>query len=81
MQTRYKKSRKRGQYTKKIIDDYCVIDLETTGLSWADDKIIEIGILKIRNQQIIDKYSQLINPEREVSPFITKLTGITNASP
>ena len=55
MQTRYKKSRKRGQYTKKIIDDYCVIDLETTGLSWADDKIIEIGILKIRNQQIIDK--------------------------
>ena len=78
MQTRYKKSRKRGQYTKKIIDDYCVIDLETTGLSWADDKIIEIGILKIRNQQIIDKYSQLINPEREVSPFITKLTGITN---
>ena len=73
MKQKYRKQKKRGKYTKKIIEDYCVIDLETTGLSWADDKIIEVGILKIR-----DKYSQLINPEREVSPFITKLTGITN---
>lgn len=78
MKQKYRKQKKRGKYTKKIIEDYCVIDLETTGLSWADDKIIEVGILKIRNQQIRDKYSQLINPEREVSPFITKLTGITN---
>lgn len=78
MQTRYRYARKRGKYTKKIIDDYCVIDLETTGLSWFDDTIIEVGILKIRNQQIIDKYSQLVNPKRQVSPFITRLTGITN---
>ena len=55
MKQKYRKQKKRGKYTKKIIDDYCVIDLETTGLSWADDKIIEVGILKIRNQQIIDK--------------------------
>lgn len=38
---------KRGYYVKKIIDDYCVIDIETTGLSWQKDKIIEIGILKV----------------------------------
>ena len=38
---------KRGYYVKKIIDDYCVIDIETTGLTWQKDKIIEIGILKV----------------------------------
>ncbi|MEG0366981.1 MAG: exonuclease domain-containing protein [Coprobacillus sp.] len=69
---------KRGQYTKKVIQDYCVLDLETTGLSPQDDMIIEVGILKIRNGEIVDKYVQLINPQREISYFITKLTGITN---
>lgn len=71
-------TRKRGTYTKKIIDDYCVIDLETTGLSWSKDKIIEIGILKVRNKHVVDRYSQLLNPHCMIDPFITQLTGITN---
>lgn len=74
----YKKPRKRGKYVKKIVQDYCVLDLETTGLSWQDDKIIEIGIVKVRNQKIVDKYSQLINPQRKINSFITQLTGISN---
>lgn len=69
---------KRGHYIKKLIDDYCVLDIETTGLSWRQDKIIEIGLLKIRNKQIIDRYSQLINPQQHISSFITQLTGIDN---
>ena len=69
---------KRGYYVKKIIDDYCVIDIETTGLSWQKDKIIEIGILKVRNKEIIERYCQLINPQQNISPFITQLTGIDN---
>ena len=43
--------KKRGKYTKKFINHYCVLDLETTGLSWKEDQIIEIGILKIRNNK------------------------------
>jgi len=74
----YKKSRKRGIYVKKLSTDYCVLDLETTGLSWQDDEIIEIGIVKVRNNQIVDKYSQLIHPQCQISSFITQLTGITN---
>lgn len=70
--------RKRGNYTKKIIHDYCVLDLETTGLSPQNDMIIEVGILKVRGGQVIDKYAQLINPEKEISYFITRLTGINN---
>lgn len=35
-------------YTKEIVDNYCVLDIETTGLSSYYDEIIEIGILKGR---------------------------------
>ena len=65
-------------YTKKIIDDYCVLDTETTGLSSYYDEVIEIGILKVQGNIIVDQYSQLIQPLNEIDPFITSLTGITN---
>ncbi len=65
-------------YTKQIIDDYCVLDTETTGLSAYYDEVIEIGILRVRGNKIVDKYSQLIHPEYEIGSFITALTGITN---
>lgn len=65
-------------YIKRIIDDYSVLDTETTGLSAYYDEIIEIGILKIRNNEIVDRYSQLIKPESPIDSFITSLTGITN---
>ena len=65
-------------YTKQIINDYCVLDTETTGLSSYYNEIIEIGILKVRDNKIVDRYSQLIKPDYEIDPFITSLTGITN---
>lgn len=65
-------------YTKKIIDDYCVLDTETTGLSAYYNEVIEIGILRVRGGAVVDKYSQLIHPEYPIDGFITALTGITN---
>ena len=65
-------------YTRQIIDDYCVLDTETTGLSAYYDEVIEIGILRVRDNVIVDQYSQLIHPEYKISSFITALTGITN---
>lgn len=65
-------------YIHELVNDYCVLDTETTGLSAYYDEIIEIGILRVRNNSIVDQYSQLICPEYEISPFITMLTGITN---
>lgn len=67
-----------SNYTKQIINDYCVIDAETTGLSAYYDDIIEIGVLKVRDNVVIDQYSQLIQPRCSIDPFITELTGITN---
>lgn len=65
-------------YIRDIVDDYCVIDLETTGLSFTYDEIIEIGILKVRNNEIIDQYNQLINPGYSLPYYITEITGITD---
>lgn len=52
---------KKTNYVKKIIDDYCVLDTETTGLSSFYDEIIEIAILKVRGGKIVDTYSQQKN--------------------
>lgn len=59
-------------------DSYTVVDVETTGLDPSCDRLIEVAALKIRDSQVVDSFSSLINPGIEVDDFITKLTGITN---
>lgn len=58
--------------------DYTVIDLETTGFSPAYCKIIELSAIKVRNDEIVETFSELINPCEKVNYFITNLTGISN---
>lgn len=66
------------KYVRKIIDNYCVLDLVTTGLSPNYDSIIEIGIIKVKENKIVDKYNSLINPGFLINEYITSITGITN---
>ena len=61
-----------------LSQDFIVFDIETTGLSAKTDKITEIGAVKISNGQIVDHFSQLINPQRRLSAKIIELTGITD---
>lgn len=68
---------KNKKYVYKLSDDYCVLDLETTGLSFNKDRIIEIGIVKVRSGIVIDQYSQLVNPGTHLPEVITELTGIS----
>ncbi|MCX6174261.1 MAG: exonuclease domain-containing protein [Ignavibacteriales bacterium] len=57
--------------------EYSVFDFETTGTSAHHDKVIEIGIVKIKNGKIVDTFSSFINPGRPVPFYITQITGIT----
>ncbi|HIK99181.1 MAG TPA: hypothetical protein EYG13_06505, partial [Dehalococcoidia bacterium] len=54
------------------------LDLETTGLDQRSDMIIEIGAVKFRGNEEIEQFSALINPGRDIPPFIRDLTGISN---
>ncbi|MEG2232767.1 MAG: PolC-type DNA polymerase III [Bacilli bacterium] len=57
---------------------YVVFDFETTGFNaGGGDSIIEVGAVKLLNGEIIDKFSELIDPLKEVSKKITEVTGIT----
>jgi DNA polymerase-3 subunit epsilon len=58
--------------------DYCVVDVETTGLSPRSNGVIEIGLVKISKLKIVDTFSSFINPGKDIPYFITRLTGITN---
>lgn len=54
------------------------VDIETTGARHTYDRIIEIGIVLVENNQVLKTFSTLINPQKYLSPDIILLTGITN---
>jgi DNA polymerase III subunit epsilon len=58
--------------------EFCIIDVETTGLSPRTCNIIEIGVVKICGLKITERYSSLINPGRNIPYYITSLTGISD---
>lgn len=55
------------------------LDLETTGLDHKKDLIIEIGAVRFNDRRVEAEWSSLVNPRRQISPFISRLTGITNS--
>ena len=58
---------------------YVVFDFETTGFNAGGaDSIIEIGAVKIRNGEILERYDELINPGRPLPEKITAVTNITD---
>lgn len=58
--------------------DMMVVDTETTGLE-DSDRIIDIGIILVKDNMITASFSQLVNPHVSLPPFITQLTHITNS--
>ena len=66
--------------TSVLMDNtYVVFDFETTGFNaGGGDQIIEIGAVKIKNGEIIERFDRLINPGVKLQPHIIKLTNITD---
>lgn len=57
---------------------FAILDIETTGGSPKNERITEIAIYIHNGEKVIDEFSTLINPEKNIPYFITGLTGITN---
>jgi len=54
------------------------LDLETTGMTAAHERITEIGLVEVTNGEFVGSWSQLVNPGKNIPPFIQSLTGISN---
>lgn len=65
--------------TVMLDNTYVVFDFETTGFNaGGGDQIIEVGAVLLKNGEILDKFSELINPKRKLPEKITEITGITD---
>lgn len=59
--------------------EYTVIDIESTGGAFKEEGIIEIALLRYDGNKLVDRFHSLVNPERPIQPFVSKLTGITSS--
>ena len=68
----------KGVDRRELTDEIICFDLETTGTNSRDDKIIEIGAVKLRGLEIVDHFDMLVDPEIPIPEFISGLTNITD---
>lgn len=67
-----------GNCNQALKGSFVVFDTETTGLSFSEDRLTEIGAVLIEDGTVIDTYGSFVNPGKIIPPKITQLTGITN---
>ena len=67
-----------GMQNEPLDGTFVCFDLETTGLSALNDKITEIGAVKIRDGLVVDTFSTFVNPERPIPAKVVELTGIND---
>ncbi len=63
---------------QQIDTEYCVLDLETTGISFRTEKITEVGIIKIKNGEVLDEFECFVNPEKPIPEAVVEVTHITD---
>ncbi|MBS5659754.1 MAG: PolC-type DNA polymerase III [Clostridiales bacterium] len=67
-----------GEDNSGLDDEFIVFDTETTGLNAYNDRLTEIGAVRVRGGEVIESFNTFVNPKRSIPPKITELTGITN---
>ena len=69
---------KRGRQLHIYTPDYVLFDLETTGISCMTDEVIEISAVKVRNGEVTDEFSELVNPGRPIPYAASMVNHITD---
>ena len=57
---------------------YAIVDIETTGGEYNEEGVTEIAIYKFDGIKVVDQFISLVNPLKEIQPFVVKLTGINS---
>ena len=65
-------------YRYNIKADFIIFDLETTGISCENDKIVEISALKVVNGRVVEEFSELGNPKCKIPYYSSRVNGITD---
>lgn len=60
------------------MEEFVILDFETTGLSPSYSRVIEVGALLVKQDKVVKRLSQLMNPGFDIPDFITEITGITD---
>lgn len=71
-------SNQKGRLLDKYITDYIVFDLETTGISWKTDEVIEISAVKVKSGKVVEEFNTLVNPGCSIPFGASQVNGITD---
>lgn len=62
----------------EYIRDYVVFDLETTGISWKQDEVVEISAITVNGHKVVSEFTTLVNPGRAIPAQASRINGITD---
>ncbi len=68
----------RGEKLLSYLADYVVFDLETTGVSCHTDQVVEISAIKVKDHQVVEEFTSLVNPGCPIPYYATQVNGITD---
>lgn len=71
-------SKKAGKNRIEYLTDYVLFDLETTGVSWKKDEVVEISAVEVQRGEIVDEFSSLVNPGMPIPFYASEVNGITD---
>ncbi len=71
-------SDKCGNILNTYIPNYVVFDLETTGIIWYSDRVVEISAVKVRDGRVVDEFTTLVNPQRHIPSIVVNIHGISD---